>query len=184
MSDYLPIVNDTDLQKDNPQWNPSEWIGCGRTIADVPHFVAAEAARTLEIPIEIKSSLPPETLAPSEFFASSMLPPWDPDINTTEISLLVGFDATHPSFNPSSPCNIQLLPLATVRQLRSTYGQAWLDRKTSIRDARTPGHVRFYLLWALSYIELTCSTVRSLYHWGRTIAWTMQEREDEETEAP
>ncbi|KAJ7790383.1 hypothetical protein B0H14DRAFT_2626040 [Mycena olivaceomarginata] len=26
MSDYLSIVDDTDLQKDNPQWKPSEWI--------------------------------------------------------------------------------------------------------------------------------------------------------------
>ncbi|KAJ7854101.1 hypothetical protein B0H14DRAFT_2580102 [Mycena olivaceomarginata] len=148
------------VYKDNPQWNPSEWIGCRHTIADVPHFVAVEAARALEIPIEIKSSLPPETLTPSEFFASSTLPPWDPDIDTTEISFLVGFDATHPSFNPSSPCDIQLLPLATVRQLRSTYGQAWLDGKTSIHDARTPGHVRFYPLWALSYIELALGISR------------------------
>jgi hypothetical protein len=26
MSNYLSIVDDTDLQKDNPQWKPSEWI--------------------------------------------------------------------------------------------------------------------------------------------------------------
>ncbi|KAJ7839112.1 hypothetical protein B0H14DRAFT_3458877 [Mycena olivaceomarginata] len=140
MSDYLSIVDDADLQKDNPQWKPSEWIGRQHTFNDVPHFVAVEAARALEIPIEFKSSLPRDTLAPPDFFASSTLPPWDPDIDTADVNFLVGFDATHPSFNPSSPCDIPLLPLAIIRQLRNTHGQAWLDGKKSIRDARTPDH--------------------------------------------
>ncbi|KAJ7865587.1 hypothetical protein B0H14DRAFT_2573778 [Mycena olivaceomarginata] len=163
MSDYLSIVDDADLQKDNPRWKPSEWIGRQHTFNDIP--------------IEFKSSLPHDTLAPSDFFASSTLPPWDPDIDTADVNFLVGFDATHPS-NPSSPCDIPLLPLAIIRQLRNTHGQAWLDGKKSIRDARTPDHVRFYPLWALSYMELTRSAARSKYIWGRAITWTMQERED------
>ncbi|KAJ7696894.1 hypothetical protein B0H14DRAFT_3529536 [Mycena olivaceomarginata] len=182
MSDYLSIVDDADLQKDNPQWKPSEWIGHQHTFNDVPHFVAVDAARALEIPIEFKSSLPRDTLVPPDFFASSTLPPWDLDIDTADVNFLVGFDATHPSFNPSSPCDIPLLPLAIIRQLRNTHSQAWLDGKKSIRDACTPDHVRFYPLWALSYMELTRSAARSKYIWGCAITWTMQEREDGETE--
>ncbi|KAK7008259.1 hypothetical protein R3P38DRAFT_3591876 [Favolaschia claudopus] len=179
MAEYLSAVDDDDLQGNNSQWRPSEWIGCNKMFTNVPDFVAIEAVRMLQIPLEAKSSLPDSALSPAEFYASNVLPPWDSDIDSEEINTAIEFNATHPSFTPSSPCDIELFPMATLAHLSNTFGQAWFDGKISICDRRSR-ITRFYPLWTLSFMKQVRAAARSMHLWSQSFAWTMQEHENEE----
>ncbi|KAJ7204641.1 hypothetical protein GGX14DRAFT_569210 [Mycena pura] len=181
MDDY--IVDDNELQQQNPQWVASQWIGCNRTFKDIPNFVAIEAARAILVPPEIDATLPPESDSPSHMYTTSHLPPWDPTADAGNVdSDAVDFDAATPSSLPTNPSEILPLPLQTIQRLNNAFGQAWFDGKLSIRDARDASCIHFFPLWYLSYAGRLRLAARSFYHWGRAIIWLLEERDEQEPE--
>lgn len=181
--DELVAIDNSDLLKPNPRWNPDEWIGCGKSFQNIPDFVAIEALRTISVPPNIQASLPPKDLNPAEFFAKWSLPHWDTNADSADdVSFLgvIGFDATAPSDIPSIPFEETLLPLAAINQLANAFGQAWFDGMLSIRDARKPNHVRYYDFWYLTYARELRAAARSYYSWSSVMDWVSVERDVEE----
>ncbi|KAJ7465357.1 hypothetical protein B0H11DRAFT_2307986 [Mycena galericulata] len=179
------LFDDDDLHQMNPLWSASDWIGCGRTYRDVPEHVALEAARARQIPAKVSSTLPSEFLSPAGFYASSTLPPWNNEYDAYRVaSSEVDFDATEPSFIPEKPVDWAVLPLATIQRLETTFGQAWLDGRRSVRDSRDPEDVLYLPLWAVTYAQVIRQMCRCWTLWREAIFWVMEERDDEEPDEP
>ena len=71
-------IDDEDLQLPNPEWKPSEWIGCGKAynLKDLPRHVAIQLERARIVPPHIQSILPSEALSPAAFYAHTDVPAW------------------------------------------------------------------------------------------------------------
>ncbi|KAF7371887.1 hypothetical protein MVEN_00046000 [Mycena venus] len=159
MDEY--IIDDDDLQRTNTQWVKSEWIGCNRTFRDIPEFVAIEAVRAIQIPPEIEAILPAEHNSPSQMYATSNLPTWDPalDTGTEDVgNIAIDFDAAAPSSIPNNLSEVSPLPLRTLQRLNDAFGQAWFDGK------------------------LVRIAARSFYYWNRAFEWMLEKRDDQEPE--
>ncbi|KAJ7742511.1 hypothetical protein DFH07DRAFT_777742 [Mycena maculata] len=48
--DELTAINTADLEKPNPHWRPTKWIGCRKSFQNIPDFVAIEVARAICMP--------------------------------------------------------------------------------------------------------------------------------------
>ncbi|KAJ7506282.1 hypothetical protein B0H11DRAFT_2220207 [Mycena galericulata] len=86
--DKLVAIDNSDLLKPNPRWNPDEWIGCGKSFQNIPDFVAIEALRAISVPPNIQASLPPKDLNQAEFFAKWSLPHWDTNADSADDAIL------------------------------------------------------------------------------------------------
>ncbi|KAJ7229866.1 hypothetical protein GGX14DRAFT_553370 [Mycena pura] len=175
------VFNDDELQRNNPLWNPDEWIGCNQIYHDIPEYVSREATRARSIPEEVLSTLPSESLSPAGFFSSATLPVWDTVYDACDLPEAdVDFDATQPSFLPEKSTDWPLLPSKTIQRLDAKFGQAWLDGMKSIRDARDPESVRYLPVWAISYAASLRQMSRCWDRWRAAIFWSSEERDDEE----
>ncbi|KAJ7211695.1 hypothetical protein GGX14DRAFT_623340 [Mycena pura] len=186
MDDY--VVEDEDLQRSNPEWNPLDWIACGRTFRDPPHYVSVEVERARRMPVEIESMLPSPLQSPAGFHMHCSVPVWNPvndaakegDHELADIT----FDDAEPTFIPASlaETSFKLVRKSTLRRLHKDFGQAFLDGKRSIRDARDSNNIQFYPLWYLSYAERARQDALSWNAWDNAMAWIIAHHENEEPE--
>ncbi|KAJ7194040.1 hypothetical protein GGX14DRAFT_404998 [Mycena pura] len=140
-----PLVDDEDLQRKNPEWQPSEWISCGRLYQDLPLHVATEVARARRMPAEMEATLPSLQYSPAGFHMHASLPEWKPSCDKHEEDIsdfaVVAFDETQPTYTASVLAEVPLLSQATITRLENGFGQAFLDGKLSVRDARDENNI-------------------------------------------
>ncbi|KAF9036122.1 hypothetical protein BDZ89DRAFT_1061952 [Hymenopellis radicata] len=172
-SSAITIFDDDDLRQPNSEWKAAEWIGCNRSVHDVPPFVHLELEKTLALPPDIESLLPSLHQSPASFFSASRLPVWDSKLDSRDDPGALHFHNDQPTVTGLSQEAFTHLPIPSklaLRRLRSEVGQAWLDGKQSICDSRTQITV-YWPLWGLSLFEEVHRVSKEYSDWGDAIAW-------------
>ncbi|KAJ7055055.1 hypothetical protein C8F01DRAFT_1234841 [Mycena amicta] len=181
-NEIIEYIDDDDLKTEDLRWKEDEWIGCQRIWRDIPRSTAIQAERTRRIPPEVEQTLPASLLSPAGFFTTSKLPLFDPDDDDDDDATNIGFDVAPPTFIPTSPLELPLLPLKTIQRLDAQFAQAWFDGKKSIRVRDSAGVIRFMPLWGGTYAARVRAVARIFVVWKLAIYWIYEERNIEEPE--
>ncbi|KAJ7222292.1 hypothetical protein GGX14DRAFT_558378 [Mycena pura] len=175
------IIDNDDLQRQNPSWKPSEWIGCGKAFKEIPRCVAIEFERIQLLPPEAQSILPSEAQSPAAFYTQTNLPTWSHVLDTRDLWADLDFSSVEPSHMPATLVELPLLPNISIWQLRNSLGQAWLDGNKSIRFHNSRIDTVYYLpLWWIIFAERVRLIAISWIRWQDAIIWASTESGDEE----
>ncbi|KAJ7216059.1 hypothetical protein GGX14DRAFT_391721 [Mycena pura] len=181
------IVEDEDFQRINTQWKPLEWISCGREYKDLPFHVSIEVQRARRMSAEMEATLPSPLYSPADFHLQASLPEWKESYDAWEedddlFAGTIAFHEQQPTSDASVLAEVPLLSKRTIQRLDREFGQAFLDGKLSVRDARDEKCILFLPLSFVSYASRMREAVKIWHTWNNALAWMREPRDKEEPE--
>src|ERR1700761_9056833 len=132
------IIDNDDLQRQNPSWKPSEWIGCRKAFKEIPRCVAIEFERIQLLPPEAQSILPSEAQSPAAFYTQTNLPTWSHVLDTRDLWADLDFSSVEPSHMPATLVELSLLPNVSIRRLQDSLSQALMATSQFDFTTRAP----------------------------------------------
>ncbi|KAH9983501.1 hypothetical protein BJV77DRAFT_300257 [Russula vinacea] len=158
-----------------PLFIPADWIGTGKTFtATLPQQVLAEKQRQLVIPEGYSAHFPSSTLPVTQFIDLE-LPLQSTEIITTSTTVWFSKETAHNDLNIRILLNRPIPSKEFLADLKSAFGQAWLDGAQSVIDWRyNDGRERFPL-WVVAFWEKLADTVKWQSLWKRSHCWLRTE---------
>ncbi|KAJ7212979.1 hypothetical protein GGX14DRAFT_564026 [Mycena pura] len=134
----------------------------------------------------MEATLPSLQYSPAGFHMHASLPEWKPSYDKREEDIsdfaVVAFDETQPTYTASVLAEVPLLSQATITRLENGFGQAYLDGKLSVHDARDENNIHILPLSFVTYACRAREAARAWKAWEDALAWTMEPRDEEEPE--
>ena len=153
----------------NAQFDPSTWIGVGKTFSnDLENVVYDKKREILKVPDPFLIHLPTPTLLVNEFLKYHL------PIQSSTLS----FHPTGEWFStdvPLSPPEILLTrpipPARVLKDLDKALGQEWFDGANSIVDPRFNNRSERFPFWALSLWKEMEKMIQHQRLWDSSIRW-------------
>ncbi|KAJ6622832.1 hypothetical protein B0H10DRAFT_2214142 [Mycena sp. CBHHK59/15] len=169
--------NDEEEQDLATEWDPSDWILCGKEYKDVPQIVEVARRSVLRLPTSIQHHLPSKTMTISQLLNFDVPPLADDD--TAMDNDTKNYSASEPTANIEEILAFLALPnRSLLRKIIDGFGQAWFDGKKSLRTWLHP-EVR-YPFWALTYWGEMIDVCKAKDVWLRADVWLKKRGKTEE----
>ncbi|THH16648.1 hypothetical protein EUX98_g9269 [Antrodiella citrinella] len=171
------------LDIDEPDFNPSDWIGKGKPFPpynERPHYLDAAYDAAFSVPPTTLNSILPHPCATVGHLTTTWTGPKTVfSIVSTRAALWFSSDPPFSSTIDSSTISTlaarPLPPQAILAKLRQLAGQQWFDGKQSIRDPRYNGGLERFPLYVLGIWEKLAETVAVQASWRKARCW-LEER--------
>lgn len=160
----LNILATSEEEAELAKFTPSEWIGVGKLIADLPDYVNLAKDQALAIPKEHIHLLPHNDL-PINTLSEKNLPNQSLELVQLKPDFL--FSMAKPNVTVKTILNRPVPSPELLRVLKREVDQAWLDGKQSIKDWRYNEGVDLFPLWVLSFWGQMALVIRKHTEWER-----------------
>ena len=165
-----------DIDKPEPTFDPSIWIGTGKIYPDatrLPRYIAAAYKSIYDIPDQYRALLYNRCRAVRSFVVAS-LPPQSPTLSFAKPDLWFSFDPPH-----TDVATLLDRPIPHPRVLAALHtisGQKWFDGHQSICDCRyNNGEDRFPLYVLQLWQQFSCQASIQ-QRWQASLSWTTEQQ--------
>lgn len=153
----------------NVPFDPSTWIGVGKTFSDsLPNEVYNKKREILKIPDTFRTRLPTPTSLINDFIEYP-LPLQSGNFSFHQTG--DWFSTAVPRTPPEILLTRRIPPARVLKELDSAFGQMWFDGAASIVDPQFKNGNERFPLWVLSLWREMEKTIQHQKLWRSSVRW-------------